>query len=58
MVLTPPRPDTSFRDSRGSETGCEVSVMFQDSFSEGSVYPLRALLIVAAFVMVLLAFVH
>ena len=32
--------------------------MFQDSFSEGGVYPLRALVAVAAVAMVLLALVR
>jgi hypothetical protein len=35
-----------------------VSEVFQDSFSEGVVYPLRALVMVAAVAMVLLAFVR
>lgn len=37
---------------------CEVSVVIQDNFSEGAVYPLRALVTVAAIAVALLAFVR
>jgi hypothetical protein len=38
--------------------GCEVSAVHEDSFSEGGIYPLRALVMVAAVAMVMLALVR
>ena len=38
--------------------GCEVAAVFKDSFSEGGVYPLRALVAVMAVATVLLALIR
>lgn len=46
------------QEATASEDGCEVTAVFKDSFSEGGVYPLRAIVAVFAVAMVLLAVVR
>lgn len=47
MDLTTRAADTHSRSSQTVSVPSEVDTMFKDSFSEGGIYPLRALLMVA-----------